>query len=770
MFNIGVMYAIVAGVSAIVILVLLNRVYATEYKEIVDVPYSILLKFILVFCIADMIWGLLTSRNFIVNQVVYTVSSYSFHLLAALSAYVWAGYTIRYIALKDATQKIVKVCRGIFLIIQILVLVSNIWSNQLFWIDEDAYYHAYKLRDFMFYMQFAYYIVLIIYGVSCVLRYKGKDDMHKYRYRSAIVFSVMPLSFGFGQMLWPDAPMYSLGFMVTAVVIYSVNITSDREKYVTELLQKENDKLSGIVMGLSNDFKVMICVNFDNGNYDLYSNSSIFDNCYESHMHCKNNNFFEDKRSIIEELVQYEDQSMVNNQLSKIKILSEFKENASYYFNFRLVTNDTNPYYMAKVIKSQNDDNTFIIGFFDDNERIKREEAIKSKLVKSKNIAESANKAKTDFLFNMSHDIRTPMNAILGFVTLAQRHSDDAEYVRNCLSKISISGEHLLSLINDVLDMSRIESGKFGFQNNPERIKERFNQSVEIIKDMAYSKSIDFTYELVDLEEDCILCDALRVNQIVLNLLSNAIKYTDTGGKVNYRLEKMPQTKKDCISLKFTISDSGMGMSPEFLAHIYDAFERSKTATQNGIQGTGLGMSIVKRLVDYIGGSIHITSEVNVGTTIVCILPFERCEPPKCSSLTMEDNELECKNLVGKRILLVDDNDFNREISHELLAEAGLVVEEAADGYEALQMVKNASSPYDAILMDIQMPIMDGYTAARKIRMLNNSVYARIPIIAMTANSFEEDKKAAIAAGMNKHLCKPININDVLNTLLEFIE
>ena len=762
------MYAIVAGVSAIVIYVIYNRMKATKYKELIDKPFCVLLNFLGIFCIADMIWGILSSRSIIINAPLFNVSSYSFHALAALSAYMWAGYTLNFLHIKDSFQIVVKVLRRLFLFIQYSILISNIWTQNFFMVDENAEYHSYKLRNFMFFLQFAYYILLILYAVISIILHKN-DKNNRKLCRSVIIFSCFPLAFGFGQMLWPDAPMYSLGFMVTAVLIYSVNISSQREEYVSHLFKTENDKLSNLVKGLSNDFQIMFCINMNDNSYDIYNNMFKLADYDGNKTSGSGKDFFSEKEYFINNIVIPEDRDFFLEKLEKDNIIKELSDKKSFYFNFRIEDNDNVVYYMAKVTgAADTNTNTVIIGIFDDNERVMKEEKIKKELLAAKQTAEEANSAKTSFLFNMSHDIRTPMNAILGFVNLAQRHIDDVQYVQECLGKVEISGEHLLSLINDVLDMSRIEAGRLVINNNPEPLKSNCEQLAEIVRELAVSKSISFEHSITGIEDEYVYCDKLHVNQVLLNVLSNAIKYTDFGGKVRFDVNKYEETD-DKLTVRFEISDNGIGMSKEFLDKIYDAFEREQNATKSGVQGTGLGMSIVKRLIDKMEGNISIESVQNEGTKVVCLLTFEKCKTAIAADSNDEANDVN-PEFNGKRILLVDDNDLNREIALELLVDAGFIVDEAGDGYDALKTVRESTVIYDAILMDVQMPIMDGYQATREIRKLEDPVKADIPIIAMTANSFEEDKMEAFDAGMNAHLSKPIKMDIVMSTLMKYIK
>ena len=381
--------------------------------------------------------------------------------------------------------------------------------------------------------------------------------------------------------------------------------------------------------------------------------------------------------------------------------------------------------------------------------------------------AEHANRAKTAFLNNMSHDIRTPMNAIIGFTSLAAEHLDDREIIRDYLGKISTSGQHLLSLINDVLDMSRIESGSVKIEKTKVHLSDILEDLKTIILESVHAKQQKLLIKMQDVVHEDIITDKLRLTQVLLNIISNAVKFTPIGGTIQILVEEKISQKVGYAVYSFCIKDNGIGMSKEFQEHVFDSFAREHTVTESGITGTGLGMAITKNIVDLMGGTIHLTSKQGEGSEFIVTL---ECE---LANKTVQDKQSSCpkaekKHLdySGKKVLLVEDNELNREIATEILKSLGLKVDCAADGMEAVEIMSSeAGNQYDMIFMDIQMPKMDGYTATREIRTLNDSKKANIPIIAMTANAFDEDRKKAIKAGMNGHIAKPIDVNVILQNL-----
>ncbi len=380
--------------------------------------------------------------------------------------------------------------------------------------------------------------------------------------------------------------------------------------------------------------------------------------------------------------------------------------------------------------------------------------------------AEHANRAKTVFLNNMSHDIRTPMNAIIGYTDLARNHLEDSHRVLDYLNKISVSSQHLLNLINDVLDMSRIESGKVVITETENDILDLIHGIRNMVQSNAMNKQLNLDINTISVNNSKVWCDKLRLNQVLINIIGNSVKFTPEGGTIGLSVEQLPDTKPGYGNYQFKIWDTGIGMSPEFVSRIFEPFEREETSTVSGIQGTGLGMSIVKNIIDLMKGQITVESEKGKGTctTIVLSLKYGRSE-------TFENQEHQhVQNIRDIRVLLVEDNLLNREIATVILEEAGAAVDIAENGSEAVDKVIACSECYDVVLMDIQMPVMDGYEASRRIRSLDNPEKAAVPIIAMTANAFAEDRQKAADAGMNAHIAKPIQIDTVFETIAKTLK
>ena len=383
-----------------------------------------------------------------------------------------------------------------------------------------------------------------------------------------------------------------------------------------------------------------------------------------------------------------------------------------------------------------------------------------------------ANRTKTRFLANMSHDIRTPMNAIVGFTTLAASRIDQPERVQEYLGKIQSSSAHLLSLINDILDMSHIESGKVSLDEQPYNLVDLLEDLYSIIQAETSARQLYFTVDTTGVRHADVRCDKLRINQILLNLLGNALKFTNPGGFVKVKVDELDGAPAGYGRYRFIVSDTGIGMSPEFVEHIFDPFERERTSTISGIQGTGLGMTITKNLVDMMHGSIAVKSVQGKGTAFTIELTLQLAGKRAAAAHESKAPHANARHHLQKsRILLVDDNDLNREIAITLLEDEGLTVEYAVDGCEAVKKIMNSpAGHYQLVLMDVQMPVMNGYEATKAIRRLSDPTRAKVPILAMTADAFEEDRQKALRSGMDGHLSKPIEIDRLFEALDELLD
>ena len=382
--------------------------------------------------------------------------------------------------------------------------------------------------------------------------------------------------------------------------------------------------------------------------------------------------------------------------------------------------------------------------------------------------AESANRAKSTFLFNMSHDIRTPMNAIIGYADLASRHLDDPAKLEKYMENIQVCGQNLLMLLNNVLDLARIENDKTEMEYSVSDVDKDFRNCVAMFQNQADSKGQTLTVT-AHLLYPYVYADIPHLTEVCTNLVSNAVKYTGAGGTIHCDVTQKPGKKEGWGDMVVTVADNGIGMSQEFQKHIFEPFERERTSTVSKVEGSGIGMGIVKKLVELMSGTVEVESKIGVGSKFTVTIPCRIASEDETQA-KRETNPSDQKCLCGTRILLTEDNDLNAEIAVELLREEGCTVDRAKDGVECVDMLeKAANGTYQMILMDIQMPVMNGYDAAKKIRRMDDPQKAGIPIIAMTANAFSEDKQAALDVGMNDHIAKPINMNILVPTIQKYL-
>ena len=383
--------------------------------------------------------------------------------------------------------------------------------------------------------------------------------------------------------------------------------------------------------------------------------------------------------------------------------------------------------------------------------------------------AKNANEAKTRFLFNMSHDIRTPMNAIIGFSELLEKHIDEKDKAIDYLGKIKSSSNFLLSLINYVLEMARIESGKLALKKEVGCVTELIESLTDVFEPGVKKKFITYSCE-IDIQHKYVICDEIKVREIFINIIGNSVKYTPEGGKISVSVKEEPFEKENYIAYRIIVEDNGSGMSKEYLPHIFEEFSREHTSTESKVTGTGLGLPIVKSLIDMMGGTIEVESQLGCGTKMNVVLPFELASEKQILEEKQKEKEKISDSILGKRVLLAEDNELNAEIAMTVLKENGLKAERAANGKQCMEMLKKMPEDYyDMILMDIQMPEMDGYEATKRIRNLDDA-RADIPIVAMTANAFEEDRQKALESGMNAHVSKPVDMNMLFKVMAQILK
>lgn len=465
--------------------------------------------------------------------------------------------------------------------------------------------------------------------------------------------------------------------------------------------------------------------------------------------------------------VYEDDRDMIKRAFSRENVLKQLSKRESYYVNFRSYINNKISYMKLTVVRIGNirETGNVLMGFM--NVDTETEHEMKQR--KALSMAELASHAKSRFLSNMSHDIRTPMNAIIGYTSLAEKHIGNPELIKSDLARIKTNSSYLLCLINDVLDMSRIESGKIKIKFTSNTIEDILAEVDSVIQPQLQSKKLNYSVLRHGNLSRKVFCDKLRLKQILINILGNSVKYTGENGSIKFTAAETPSVSDGYSSYQFRIKDNGIGMSEEFQKKVFNPFERDENIENFHVQGTGLGLSISKNLVEKMDGSIFLKSKKDVGTEFLICFDFENAPETESGKKEISASAEKTVDLKGARILLVEDNSLNRDIAKELLKGAGFIIDEAENGKIALEML--SASPdgyYKVVLMDVMMPVMDGYEASMKIREMKSNK-SSIPIVAMTANAFEEDKEQALKSGMDYFVSKPFDIKSLLSLLSEIL-
>ena len=531
-----------------------------------------------------------------------------------------------------------------------------------------------------------------------------------------------------------------------------------------EVVNQEQLRHMNVIEGLSMDYESIFYVNLDKNRIQTYRHSDRVEYQFGGgRWLCEFEGF---DAEYIQTWVHPEDRWIVEEATNPYYIRNRLSESDMFYINYRIIKDGQVEYLQLRVVNvgSKEHVSEIVIGYRSVDDEIRREMMQKNMVEDALGQAEEANAAKDAFLANMSHDMRTPMNAIVGFTGLAKRYADDKEKVREYLGKIEESGEHLLNLINDVLEISRMDTSKVNIEEEECNLRTCVEEVHEAILPKANTKNITFLLDISELKHYEVYSDPEKLNQVLWRLGSNAVQYTEDGGEIRVAVKELEGASDNYMSYQFVIEDTGIGISESFQERMFEPFERQKNTTHSGVHGTGLGLTIAKRIVDMMHGSIEVDSTEGEGSRFTVTLDFrirhDRSLQPDEKKKSYVNKEQ------GHKILLVEDNEINMELEIELLRDEGFIVDTAADGSIAVEMVRNSlPGEYAVILMDIQMPVMDGYHASRAIRNLDNPALAKIPIIAVSANAFEEDRKKALECGMNAHVAKPVDITQLLEVI-----
>ncbi len=547
-------------------------------------------------------------------------------------------------------------------------------------------------------------------------------------------------------------------------------LQSQIEEYNQELklIHQEHLRRLEVIEGLSVNYDSILYTNLDTDKILPYRISDRIEHQFTSCYQCLS--YWKFIMEYISTWVCPEDRELFAQATSPTYIRDKLYRDSSYYINYRVLKDDKQRCLQLRIADVSKDEHIsrIVMGARTVDDEVQHEMQQKKLLEDALRHAKLANVAKSTFLSNMSHDIRTPLNAITGYTALAKNHLDDLDKVHSYLEKIESSSTQLLHLVNDVLEISRLESDTIQVEARECNLTQLVQDLLSFISSEAKSKNIKVSTDLTNVSHYQVITDQSKLKQILLCLLNNAIKYTDKNGEILLTVQEGEPKPNRSICYSFIVEDNGIGVSEDFQKVIFEPFERVKNTTHSGVLGAGLGLSIAKSLTKMIGGHITLDSKLGKGSTFTVSVDLHL--PSSSLQSLADDPEAMAEFMNGRKILLVEDNEINREIETELLQDLGLLVEAAEDGSVAIDIISHAKpDEYALIFMDIQMPIVDGYEATRTIRSLENPALANIPIIALSANSFEEDRQRSRESGMNAHLAKPVNIPELLGVLTNIL-
>lgn len=745
-------YYSIVGIIALIVHVILNHdVFCCAKRNDIQSVYRNFVFCILGYYITDILWGFIAHAQ---NAHVLYIDTIAYYIMGALAVVLWCKYVISYLKLDSAFGKVLNVVGTSFIVFCIIFLTVNHFNQLFFWIDKDCVFHTSLLR----------YVALVaqvfLFGFTTLqtflVAHKSVGDK-KRRHITISLFGVVMIVAVVAQTFNPTLPIYTLGFLFGGCLLHA--FVQENEKH--EIQHK-----------LVEAYDVMASTGYGIWKYNLDKDGKICG--------LVGNSTWRKILGIPESATPEEALNFLNEHFTKQSLRDAKRDNEdmlrgvvrSRILKWNHPEKGLIYLYAGGTKQVEADGTVSISGFIGDTTEDTREhEKLTQSLEAARKQAEDANDAKSTFLFNMSHDIRTPMNVIIGFTNLLQSNLDDKEKCIDYVTKIQHSSQFLLSLINNVLEMARIESGKIFLEDNVINTQTFEDITDDVFTDLARANGIEFSndYHLI---HDYVIGDETKIRQITLNVVSNAIKYTPAGGYVKLSLIESECDRPGYTMFTAISEDSGVGISEEFLPHVFDEFTRERSSTDSRVAGSGLGMPITKKLLDLMGGDISIESKVGVGTKVLIHIPLriptaeqvevtKKIEAKNAGKTKTLDNVAaeDLSKFKGKRILLAEDNALNAEIAIAILNEMGFEVELAEDGKKTVDMlIAHDDDYYDLILMDIQMPHMNGYEATFAIRKLDNLYKAKIPIIAMTANAFNEDRKKAFDAGMNDHVAKPISI------------
>lgn len=768
------LYYSIVGIIAILIHLVINYdIIKKPAQSEVQKTYKRFIVSLITYYIIDILWGFFAATH---NTSILYVDTVLYYIAATCSVILWSKYAISYLQFKSHFGKFLKGLGIFFGIAAITFLIINHFNHILFWIDEKGSYQSYLLRYVSMTAQILLFMATAIEALWVASKSKGAI---RGRHLTIALFGIIMTTAVILQTLHPLVPIYTMGLLIGTCVLH-VFVHEDEKEEFRNKLAENNQVIAAAGYGIWK-------FTFDeNGEVSGLIGNEKWMEIFGA----------TGKDFTPEERLNYYKNGLTPKSAEEVKDdYAEMRDGSikTRIFEWNHPTKGIIHLSVGGTRLQETDGSIAISGFIGDvtAEKIVQDQ-LNASLEQAKKQAEEASLAKSKFLFNMSHDIRTPMNAIIGFTNLMKKNLDNKEKMEDYLAKCQSSSDFLLSLINNVLEMARIESGKISLAENVIDTQKFEDVTDAVFTDLARQKGLTFSNEY-QLKHKYVIGDEMKIREITLNIVSNSIKYTAPGGFVKLHLCETGCEKPGYTTFVAVAEDSGIGISKEFLPHVFEEFSREKNSTDSKIAGTGLGMPIVKKLIDLMGGTISIQSEVNKGTTITVTIPLRIAteEEAKAANNTtpikeekfaiqnpdLDDSAKEAQFeteratlFTGKSILLAEDNDLNAEIAMAVLEDMGFKVVRASDGVKCVSIMEQYIGGYfDLILMDIQMPRKNGYQAAMEIRSMQDKSKANIPIIAMTANAFDEDRQKSFKAGMNGHIAKPIDVQILEKSIAEVL-
>lgn len=728
---------------------------------------------IFVYLLTDLVWGVCIGFPLGGSETVLVISTYIVLAMTSITTYTWGKFALWYAVGGKSNNFWLELSLFVVLGVQIVLLGFNVVNNKVFYFAGGNYVTGYG-RLMIYILQGLFYLVLTVHCIFLCRKYKENKELSK-RYSMISRLTVIPLAAAVLQTIFTNTPFYAVGYMLDLVLIFINIISIERREFVRDKYAGISRQQSIIIDNLSKGCTCVYMINLDTDEYEIIEPNEEYNNNVLKHLN-RGDNFFDDIEIDVKRVLYEDDIAGMLEFFDKENLIRRLEEEGSISYYYRVLIENEPLFYMislSMVDKDAYDGENMVVGIVHNVDKTMKEGlADKEQVRKMTKKAKKAEQAKLMFVENMGNDLSEYVEELIINNTIIMNNPGDTATIFEASSSNDDILKHMSEQVIELVDMGLLASNQFIVSPAPSNIKRDIMPVINRMTGFAKYRNVDFAYDIDSIGDENIIADMKCVNKIIENLITNAIKYTKEGGIAALIVEKLRYIKNDCVSYCFTISDSGIGMDKSYLDKIFDEFSRVSSSKESGIKGTGLGMTITKKLVDLLDGRMEIESQIGVGTCIRVYLTFERCTDVQYETSrvnSVDEDEIAMK-LSGRKILIVDDSKTNREIAASILRQEGLEVFEAESGKAAIDILKEANEDdYDLVLMDIVMKEMDGYETTGKIRQLPNFKDKHIPIVAMTANTYDYDRQKSLEAGMDEHLTKPIKLTELFETLERLI-